>query len=198
MIDISIVNIKDISTAKYDTYLSLFPNSFKKEVLRYRLEEDKYRSIAGKIAILNCLKKYTDFTLYDIRRNTYDRPYIPNSNIDFNISHSKNYVVCVFAKNLSVGVDIEAINPNINIEEFKIIFTDKEFDLIMKSKDSIEIFYRLWTIKEAVLKADGRGFNCNIKDISIDIENGKAVLENKIYNLLYFKIKYYIYTLAVC
>jgi 4'-phosphopantetheinyl transferase len=196
MIKINISTIKNIDNLKYNLYLSLLSKDMQKDILRYRLEDDRRRSLLGKITLLNYFNRYTNFNLVDIERTSYNRPYIKNSNVDFNISHSKDYVVCAFSKNNSIGIDIEALNFDININDFKSIFSRNEFDLIINSNKSIEIFYKLWTIKEAILKADGRGFIAEPKDITINIEQNRATLKNRIYNIRSFKIDEYIYSLA--
>lgn len=196
MIKINISTIKNIDNLKYNLYLSLLSKDMQKDILRYRLEDDRRRSLLGKITLLNYFNRYTNFNLVDIERTSYNRPYIKNSNVDFNISHSKDYVVCAFSKNNSIGIDIEALNFDININDFKTIFSSNEFDLIINSNKSIEIFYKLWTIKEAILKADGRGFIAEPKDITINIEQNRATLKNRIYNIRSFKIDEYIYSLA--
>jgi len=196
MIDITIATIKDIDESKYSLYLSMLSSDMKKEVLKYRLKDDRKRTLLGKIILLNYLNRYTNFNLLNIERTSYNRPYIKNSSIDFNISHSKDYVICAFTQNNSIGVDIEALNLEIDIDEFRAVFSSNEFDFIKNANNKIETFYRLWTIKEALLKADGRGFIAEPKDIIIDMKKNRAIFEKRAYNLLSFNIDGYIYSLA--
>ncbi len=89
----------------------------------------------------------------------------PNG-FDFNISHSGDIVVCCFAKDAFVGIDLELIRP-VKIKIYRNCFDSQEWQFITESKNPGLTFLKLWARKEAVIKADGRGiaidlssFNC--------------------------------------
>lgn len=87
--------------------------------------------------------------------NKYGKPFILNHpNIDFNISHSGNYVVLGISYVGKIGVDIELIDNNTDIELKEVAFNSFESQYI----DNILDFYILWTKKEAYLKCCGVGF----------------------------------------
>ena len=90
---------------------------------------------------------------------------------DFNISHSDEYVVCAFSKDHQVGIDIEKIKP-ISLAFLKEFFNVDEWENIQLSRNSQETFYKLWTQKEATVKADGRGLNIPLKEIIIQHNQG--------------------------
>lgn len=92
----------------------------------------------------------------------YGKPYLENPPFPlyFNISHSGEYVVFAFSRTGDIGVDIEKIDPkNIKKGMEKLIFSEKELAFFnnLPFDQKIEAFYRAWTQKEAILKADGRG-----------------------------------------
>jgi phosphopantetheine--protein transferase-like protein len=82
------------------------------------------------------------------------------SPIRFNVSHAGQLVVLAFAWERSVGVDVE---PHVDREALLDIarrfFTDEEHaHLAAQPVDGqVPAFYRLWTMKEAMLKAGGEG-----------------------------------------
>jgi 4'-phosphopantetheinyl transferase len=90
---------------------------------------------------------------------------------DFNISHSDDYVVCAFSKHHHVGIDIEKIKP-ISLDFLEDFFNVDEWTNIQSSRDSQKTFYKLWTKKEATVKADGRGLNIPLKEIIIQNNQG--------------------------
>ncbi|MFK5975072.1 MAG: 4'-phosphopantetheinyl transferase superfamily protein [Sulfurovum sp.] len=193
MIEIYLIHIDSMDEEEYQKYLSIIPLEMQKEVLRYRQRDDRYRTLIGKKTLFLYLKD-KNISLNDIKRDTYNRPYLNNSDIEFNISHSNEYIVSVFTSYNSIGIDIEEINNNIDIYEFRDVFREEEFNQLISSLNPIELFYRLWTIKEAVLKAIGRGFIDNPKDVIIG-EN-IASYKDKSYNILTFKQDKYICSLA--
>lgn len=82
------------------------------------------------------------------------KPYFINSEIKFNISHSKGYVTCATAFGEEVGVDIEAseIPPERAEKLAKRFFSEKEADIVRKNP---KIFQKLWSEKEAKAKFSG-------------------------------------------
>lgn len=87
---------------------------------------------------------------------TSQRPILKNANLDFNISHSGNWLVGAISSS-RVGVDIEKINSNRDVKSIaKNFYSLEENSLLENSSNSyIENFYKLWTIKEASAKYFG-------------------------------------------
>lgn len=82
------------------------------------------------------------------------KPFLENSNIRFNISHSGALVGCAITKISDIGIDIEKTDP-VQIENFRYQMTAAEWTSINKSDDPLLHFYKYWTQKEAVIKAGG-------------------------------------------
>ena len=110
---------------------------------------------------------------YELVKNKYGKPYfkskIDNSLINFNISHSDNYVILFYNNNLNVGVDIVNFK-NSNTKNELIINnlsnTLSNNDLILVNKNS-NIFFKIWAFKEALLKYIGVGIlDKNLADLS--------------------------------
>ncbi|CAM4057848.1 4'-phosphopantetheinyl transferase family protein [Bacillus manliponensis] len=101
----------------------------------------------------------------ELHYNSYGKPFIaPSQNKDglnFNISHSQNMGAFAFSKDRIIGVDIEEINPTINIDELSSIIMNEielEWFRTLQQSEKVHAFYHLWTQKEAILKAQGTGF----------------------------------------
>lgn len=179
MINVFIQNIEEISSEMYNLFFLKLPKDMQEEVLRYSLIEDRQRTLAGKMLLLDYLKKHTDFTLYDIKKTEYFKPYVKDSNIQFNISHSGKYVICAFSFSETIGIDIEKISEKICIDDFKEVLLQEELQKIKESSNSKKSFYITWTQKEAVLKSVGKGFLDDVKAMKI------------VENLIFFKHKKY-------
>ncbi|QNJ05456.1 putative 4'-phosphopantetheinyl transferase family domain protein [Synechococcus sp. MEDNS5] len=114
----------------------------------------------------------------EIGRTIYGKPQLRNSNIPiyFNISHSECLTVGI-THSQPIGIDIEAEDRRIDINEefiYSEIFMSKDEALLaLKTHTLLE----LWTIKEAVLKANGYGLWGGLKNVSIKMQcanHGKA------------------------
>ena len=101
--------------------------------------------------------------------------------IDFNIAHSGDYIVCAVSKDTKLGVDIEKIRI-VNIDDFTIGFRDEELNEIKKHESPVEHFFSLWTQKEAVSKANGKGLEVLLTDIVL--KNSGAISENEEWTLV--------------
>lgn len=92
-----------------------------------------------------------------------------NSCLQFNVSHSQEYALYGFTHNHSIGVDIECLCRMRNVTELaKRFFTHKEFQLIANLTDEEQqqkVFFQLWTVKEAYLKAISVGLSGSLTDI---------------------------------
>lgn len=88
----------------------------------------------------------------------YGKPYVPEQDIEFNLSHSLEMVVCAVNVGRKIGVDIEKITNNI-FELVERFFSPNEayYIFMQDDKDKNYEAYRLWTMKEAYLKALGKG-----------------------------------------
>ncbi|RZL30652.1 MAG: 4'-phosphopantetheinyl transferase superfamily protein, partial [Pedobacter sp.] len=90
---------------------------------------------------------------------TANKPYLPN--INFNLSHSGDYVVIAIGEN-ALGVDVEVIKDHFDHDLLaKVCFTINE----RKQIGNLEDFYTFWTRKEALLKATGEGLIDNLLEI---------------------------------
>ncbi len=88
--------------------------------------------------------------------------------LSFNVSHSGGLAVFAIAKELKIGVDIEEIHPVKDLEAAASIFLSpnelEEFQA-MPADEKLEQFFKIWTCKEAILKASGEGFSGPVKNI---------------------------------
>src|SRR5690606_24435151 len=91
-----------------------------------------------------------------LRSNEYGKPSL-DDNTFFNLSHSGKFVICAFHTQ-EVGIDIEEIKE-IDLKDFKSIFTEEEKYKLKHSSNPLKDFYRYWTIKESVIKAEGKGLS---------------------------------------
>ncbi|MHB8209248.1 4'-phosphopantetheinyl transferase family protein [Mucilaginibacter sp.] len=166
----SIINIyssffdQPLKKEKYDYYYLQLPDREKKKLDSFRRWQDVTASVIGKALLLQSLKHIgANLRLADIKYTEFNKPFF-ESNLDFNIAHSNNYVVCAMATNCRIGIDIEKVKTG-PITDYKAILSNSELDTIINSIAFHETFYSVWTKKEAIVKADGRGFNLQLNEV---------------------------------
>jgi len=96
-----------------------------------------------------------------IARGEHGKPYVVDPGFpQFNLSHAGACVALVFAHGQAVGVDIESVQRRrSSLELARRFFAVEEAQALGALDPALRdaAFVRLWTCKEAVLKALGRG-----------------------------------------
>jgi 4'-phosphopantetheinyl transferase len=159
--------------------LQMLPEKLRKEALLKWQWIDRQLSIVGKLLLGEVLRKFglEQLTLNDLKSDTHHRPYF-EGNIDFNISHSGNLVICCGTDKGKTGIDAEQVKA-IDLEEYTDYFTTNEWSRIRGTIDPSHGFFDFWTRKEAVLKAIGTGFHTPLS--SVDVANETLIHNNTTY-----------------
>lgn len=159
-----------------------FPDQIIQEINKYKKWQDRHARLFGKLLLVKGLGHYYPKPyqlLSKIKFNKYRRPYI-NSKIDFNISHSGDYVVVAISKDTRVGIDLEKIRE-IDISAFQKYLGEHEWHKLQNTQDQITLFFEYWTKKESIIKADGRGLFASIKNIRL--QDNIGTLDQKQWHL---------------
>lgn len=94
-----------------------------------------------------------------------------DASLQFNWSHSGEHALLALARGITPGVDVERLRPRPRaIEIAQRFFTDAETRALQAAPaiERVALFLELWTAKEAVLKAMGRGLAFGLHRLSID------------------------------
>ena len=145
------------------------PEELRLKNLRYRKYLDRLRNLYGLLLARRQLTQLTgkEFDLNQLERTKFNRPFLPDRAIDFNISHAGEYVVCACTEKAKVGIDIEQ-KREVDFNDFKKTMNNEQWQHIYESDDPIHTFYQFWCMKESVIKADGRGLSIPLTDIVLD------------------------------
>jgi 4'-phosphopantetheinyl transferase len=166
----------------YTALLRSLPVEIQEKIRSYRKKEDAIRALAGKLLLKKALEATgkADILLDDLRYDNYNRPFF-NHFFDVNISHSGLYVVCALTDCKRVGIDIEK-QVVVDTEILRPYLTPPEQQMFNKAESNkADLFFRLWTRKEAVVKADGRGLHFPLE--KIDVCENQVIMDNKIWFL---------------
>lgn len=152
-------------SAQISSWLGELPENKQQQVKKLHSQNDQILSLAGLQLLKHGIADYIsqDFPLSDIRFPRQGKPFL-NENIDFNISHSGDIVVCIISDNLKVGIDIELQRPISDATMNK--YLEGEIDKNPRN------FFDLWTKKEAIIKAANIGSIYNMKEINLDKHGG--------------------------
>lgn len=159
---------KKLPDIVYKDYISVLPVELQEKNSHFVRWHDRHSDLLGKLLLIEGFKLlgYSKNEISNLKYNKYNRPFL-NKEIDFNISHSGKYIICAIGKDLKIGVDIEEIKE-IEFNDFNNVMTDEQWGYIHQSVYPMESFFKYWTIKESVIKADSRGLSVPLLDIIIE------------------------------
>jgi len=158
--------------------LSLLPADQQEKIKKFRRWQDAHASLFGKLllkqGLLDC---GIAINLNEIKYNAYGKPYFENDLVGFNITHSGNFVACIISNDTTtIGIDAEVIKA-LNIDDFQNLWNINEWADIQNN--DVNVFYKYWTSKEAVVKAIGKGLSISLNEINVN--NGVAQMGNENY-----------------
>ncbi len=192
MIKVGYCNVKNLDLNK--AYVLVSKNR-KEKIDEYMFDKNKKES-AGAALLLKKLLSEENITNPIINTGEYGKPYISNhENIHFNLSHSNEMVLCAIS-DMEIGVDIEYIDPEIDLTLAKNYFHNKEYENIMNAKNKAEEFFKYWVLKESYMKYTGLGMNITLDSFEIII-NEKIKLKNDKKNLKFNLFDYNNYKIAI-
>jgi 4'-phosphopantetheinyl transferase len=104
--------------------------------------------------------------------NEYGKPFLVGlPDIHFNLSHSHGVAVCALCRGAAVGVDVEDVGRHTDLSIAGRFFSPAEADLVSKAPDSEKraLFFDIWTLKEAYIKAVGKGLSIPLNSFSFSV-----------------------------
>ncbi|EKE00872.1 MAG: 4'-phosphopantetheinyl transferase [uncultured bacterium] len=124
------------------------------------------------------LAKYLQTNPQDLtfQQNQHGKLHLESSELQFNISHSRDWALFIFAMNQPVGVDIEFIRNDFDFAPIAQRFFSKKENmelLALPQDQQLRAFFNCWSRKEAFIKALGKGLFCALDGFSVEVSSKK-------------------------
>lgn len=162
----------------------------------FRHTRDQSRFAARHAGLRSILSRYLDLAADQVAysRGAQGKLYLPAPspphNLSFNLSHSAELALVAVCRNREIGVDIEKVDPGFDVEAFAhYVCSDTEKAALQRiPSDQVRAFFRIWTRKEALLKAVGTGLVDDLRtvhalDDEVAVESQSAVATWRIQTL---------------
>jgi 4'-phosphopantetheinyl transferase len=159
VIDVCFIRI-DVSSDVIETLAALLTDSERGRANRYRFDDDRRRSIVARAATRRLLGRYLDADPRELAivEEEHGKPVLPNRQMEFNASHSGNLVALAFATETAVGIDVECRRRLHDVVALaQRYFSEEELTIVRSSSDPADAFFAIWTAKESIVKASGKG-----------------------------------------
>ena len=150
------------------------------QAARFRFARDAARYLQSHAALRLLLARYLQHPASDLIFSTdeFGKPRLAGkSRLRFNLAHSDGMAAIAFATDTEVGIDLERVIDDPSVTEVAAAyFTAQEICLLERTpgpEARIRTFLRLWTRKEAILKAVGCGLDAPLN--AIDVSHGNSI-----------------------
>ena len=159
----------DISQTECDRLWQILSKDERSRADRFKREYLKRNFVAarGNLREILALRLGCEPRAIQFGYSDRGKPYIQNFNgLHFNLSHSQDLAIYVICQDHEVGIDLEFINAQCDVDSIaKRYFLPSEQKVIssLSNRDKYLAFYQAWTLKEAYGKATGEGI-ANILD----------------------------------
>jgi 4'-phosphopantetheinyl transferase len=133
---------------------SLLSPERKAKCLRYRREDDRLRSLCSGLLIRQYLGITND---EDIVTDELGKPSLKAGKPFISISHAGSLCALAIAEGL-IGLDLEYLGREVKGDVLAHrVLTPEEYAIFRERHEDPEYFFSIWTRKESVMKATGKG-----------------------------------------
>ena len=162
--------------------LSLIPNSQKEDIQRYKKKSDRIKRLIARSNTYKYLYENYYIKDFSLRYVEFGKLYLKKyQDIYFSFSYSKDYIL-VGISDVELGVDIEYIDTNIKVEDLAdtiMHLSELNYFRGLSQEDKTDFFFKVFNIKEAIIKNIGTGLYYDVKKINtLDIEDNKYLIQS--------------------
>lgn len=156
---------------EYKTHLE--KKLLKEDLIRlnkYHFNEDKERFSVARSGLRDIIYRYLNQSVFKFEYNPFGKPYLKDSHLQFNISHSADCILYAISYDNPVGIDVEQIKEDVDFLALaEHVFSEDECRMLssLLPNDRCMAFYRGWTRKEAVIKMIGEGLSFPLKKLEV-------------------------------
>ncbi len=168
----------DVPTSLVRTIGQVLTTDEHKQAKRFRSPQDAVRFIMSRgtlRTIIGCYLEH-DPAMLQFHYGPYGKPALAreaDNVLRFNVTHSRDRALFAITRGREVGIDLEYIHDDMAYEQIaEHQFTRNEvhtLNAIPSSRMRRETFFRIWTRKEAFLKARGLGLSLNPQTFDVPV-----------------------------
>jgi 4'-phosphopantetheinyl transferase len=173
------------------------------EINKYKNKYDRDKRILARTFLYDFINYTYGITNFELEFNEYKKPFLKNStHINFSFSYANENILVGTSNDKRIGVDIEYIDPNINIREIACeILCPAEldkFNLYMDGSPDQQVYlFNSFSAKESIIKAFGTGLYFNVKELNL-LESKDFVYNSRKYKHQEFDVWKDEYVSSVC
>lgn len=163
MIDVYFIDV-NVSRDVIGALAELLTDAERARADRYRFDDDRRRSIVARAATRRILSRLTGTAPRELHivEGEHGKPGLAGGEIEYNASHSGDLVALAFARATPVGIDVERRRKlHDALALARRYFSEAELAFVESAEDIGAAFFIVWTAKEAIVKASGKGIGAS-------------------------------------
>lgn len=146
---------------------------------RFHFAADRQRFVASRAWLRTILAAFVEAEPSELHfsYSKNEKPFLGSayaeSGIAFNVSHSGGIGLYAFARRREIGVDVEQIRRDFDVESIAHRFfsaSEREQLAALPESEKVNAFFRCWTRKEAYIKAIGEGLSLPLNQFDVSLE----------------------------
>jgi 4'-phosphopantetheinyl transferase len=185
-IDLWLVAQDDVrDTELLGRYRELLTDDERAQERRFHFLKDQHQYLITRALVRTVLSRYTGVPphVWRFSKNAHGRPEVgaPHAAIGqlaFNLSHTRELVICAVAHGRMIGVDTENLTrEGMELESLERCFAPPELEALRVVPRAMQpaCLFEYWTMKEAYMKARGQGLSIPPEHIVFDLTVPAAV-----------------------
>lgn len=181
------------AVARQASHIKLLTPDENKRAERFRFTLHRQRFIAARASLRLILSQYLSIAPEKIcfAYSSHHKPSLSHpsdTNLQFNLAHSSDFAIYAVALEQALGVDVEVIEARQVAAIAERFFSPQENEALnnLAPADRVKAFYHIWSCKEAIIKATGKGLSQPLSSFSIPLTNepSKIDLDNQVWSLV--------------
>ena len=148
---------------------------------RFRFAEDRAHYVCAHSSLRRILGAYlvADPSLLTFASAACGKPYLSGAyagaTLRFNLSHTRGLALCAIGLEREIGADVEAVTRSVDVDAVaRDSFSPAEHNALLRlaPEERRAAFFRVWTRKEAYVKAVGEGLGCDTRGFTVSLLDG--------------------------
>lgn len=167
---------------------NLLSSEERERAARFRFEKhrDQFVLTRGALRLLLASHLAASPRQISFRYSSHGKPCLTapanGPELDFNVSHTEGMAILGFTRGRRIGVDIEQLRRDFRVEEI----AERFFSLAERAalreipaERIHETFFRIWTRKEAYIKARGEGLSHPLHQFDVSLDDTARLLATR-------------------
>lgn len=159
-----------------EIHMDVISEEERQRAARFRFERDARRYLAARTTLRELLALHVDAEPrdLDLALGQWGKPWLRSDpQMFFNVAHSEDLALFAFSRIGQVGVDVEFARSIDPVSLAATCFSEREREEMLATPpaERLDAFFRGWVRKEAIVKADGRGFSERLDTFTVSLSD---------------------------